>query len=224
MLQSLARAFAQLSDRRLRGVVLTSVAATLLLIAAVTASVWSVIDGIGLVGIGWIDGLLASVGAVAVFAGTMMLFPAIANVVSGLFVDRVADAVETTHYPALGPGRGVGVGETLASALRLFAAAVVLNLMVLPLYIFVPGLNLVLFYGLNGWLLGREYMEIVASRRMDAAAFKTFRKTHSWSVFATGVVIAVIASVPILNLAAPVIGTAFAVHRFQDLRAAPDAA
>ncbi len=224
MLRSLSRAFAQLSDPRLRGVVLTSVGATLLLVAAVTATVWSVIDGIGLVGIGWIDGVLASLGAIAVFVATMMLFPAITNVVSGLFVDRVADAVESTHYPALGEGRAVGVGESLASALRLFAAAVALNLLVLPLYIFVPGLNLVLFYGLNGWLLGREYMEIVAGRRMEPAEFKTFRKTHSGAVFLTGVIIAVIASIPVLNLAAPVIGTAFAVHRFQDLRAAAHAA
>ncbi|MEJ0071726.1 MAG: hypothetical protein WDO24_26715 [Pseudomonadota bacterium] len=40
-----------------------------------------------------------------------------------------------------------------------------LNLVLLPLY-FVPGLNLVLFYGANGYLIARGYFEQVAVRRL----------------------------------------------------------
>jgi len=86
-----------------------------------------------------------------------------------------------------------------------------LNLLALPVYLLVPGINLFLF------LLGREYFEVVALRRLDAAATRAARNRFGLRVFLGGVMIAALFSLPLVNLVAPVIATAFMVHVFEAL-------
>jgi CysZ protein len=45
--------------------------------------------------------------------------------------------------------------------------SIALNLLALPIYALIPLLNVVLFLGLNGYLFGREYFELIALRRLD---------------------------------------------------------
>ena len=88
------------------------------------------------------------------------------------------------------------------------------NLLILPLS-FVPFANILYpaFYLLiNGVLLGREFWEVVAPRRMSFEAAHALRRRHRFKVFVSGVVIALLFLIPVLNLIAPVIATAFMVH------------
>ena len=79
----------------------------------------------------------------------------------------------------------------------------------------------------NGYLLGREYFELAAMRHMPPEAAKQLRKTNRITVLLCGLIIAAVASVPILNLITPLFGTAFMVRiykglsRASDLRVAP---
>jgi len=96
-----------------------------------------------------------------------------------------------------------------------------LNLAALPLYLvlmFVPPLNLFVFYLLNGYLLGREYFELVAARRLDMAAVKRFRRTYRGRVLLAGVVIAFLLTLPIVNLVMPIMATGAMLHVFEGLR------
>jgi uncharacterized protein involved in cysteine biosynthesis len=70
---------------------------------------------------------------------------------------------------------------------------------------------------LNGYLFGRGYFEVVALRRLDAAAAKALRLRFAGRVFFGGVVIAGMFALPLVNLVAPVIATAFMVHVFEAL-------
>ena len=91
----------------------------------------------------------------------------------------------------------------------------------LPLYIlalFVAGLGAVLFYGINGWLTGRMYYEQVALRRLSPAEVKGWRQANSGVLWMTGIAIAFLGTIPILNLIVPVLGTAAMVHVAQSLR------
>ena len=81
-----------------------------------------------------------------------------------------------------------------------------------------PGINVFLFLGLNGYLFGREYFEVVALRRFDVAGARQMRQRFGARVFIGGVVIAALFALPLVNLVAPVIATAFMVHIFQELR------
>jgi uncharacterized protein involved in cysteine biosynthesis len=75
----------------------------------------------------------------------------------------------------------------------------------------------VLFYALNGYLLGREYFELVALRHLPAPAAAQLRRRHRVKLFWGGVTIAFLSSLPVVNLLVPVIATAFMVHVFEQL-------
>ncbi|MGH9808822.1 MAG: EI24 domain-containing protein, partial [Terriglobia bacterium] len=80
-----------------------------------------------------------------------------------------------------------------------------------------PGVNLIAFYLGNGYLLGREYFELAAMRHLPIEDVKRLRKANVGYVWMCGLIIAVIASVPILNLITPIFATAFMVHIYKQL-------
>jgi len=164
----------------------------------------------------WLEWTADIAGGAVALVATWFLFPAVLAGIAGLFLEEVADAVERRRYPDLPPAPGARVGASIASALRLFAVTAALNLLALPAY-FVPGLNLVVFWLLNGYLLGREYAEAVALRRVPPDRAGHLRRTHRLRLFAAGATIAFLLTLPLANLLAPVIGTALMVHALRGL-------
>jgi uncharacterized protein involved in cysteine biosynthesis len=59
---------------------------------------------------------------------------------------------------------------------------------------------------------------VVALRRLDRGTAKAVRQRFAGRVFIGGLVITGLFSLPLVNLVAPVIATAFMVHVFQGLR------
>lgn len=164
-----------------------------------------------------LDWLLDILGGLAVLALTWLLFPAVVTLIMSLFIERIAAAVEAIDYPELGPPRRQPFAETLKAMARLTGLTILLNLLALPAYLLVPGINLLVFLALNGYLLGREYFEAVALRRLDWAAAKGVRNRHGGRVFLGGIVIAALFALPLVNLVAPVVATVFMVHLFEAL-------
>jgi uncharacterized protein involved in cysteine biosynthesis len=146
-----------------------------------------------------------------------LLFPGLASIVVGLFLETIARAVEARHYPNLPAPRNQPIREAVWSATKLAIISIVLNLLVLPIYL-VPVLNIFVFYGLNGYLLGREYFELAALRRMNGPDAREMRRRHKTRVFVAGVVITFMLSIPFVNWFMPVIAAAFVVHVFESLR------
>ena len=103
------------------------------------------------------------------------------------------------------------------AALRFLAIVIVFNLAVLPLYL-IPFANVLVFYGLNGYLLGREYFEMVASRRLDRPAQKGLWRRHRVGFLLAGVVVAFVSTLPLVNFAAPVLAAAAMTHLVETYR------
>lgn len=217
MFTAFARAFGQLGDPAIRRVIGLSLATTILLYLALVGVLWWVLTSTAFFGLAWAETLADALGGLAAFLLALFLFPAVVSTVAGLFLDDVADAVEARHYPALPAPRAQGLAAGMWAGLRLGGIAVALNLLCLPLY-FVPVVNVVVFYALNGYLLSREYFEMVALRRMDAPEVHAMRKRHPVRLWLTGATITLIATIPILNMLFPVIGTAAMVHVAHRLR------
>ena len=218
MLTALCRALYTLSMPPLRRVVLLS-----LFLAVLTfALLWLAVAGVlyNTVFFEWrpLNWLADLMGGLAVLALSWLLFPAVVTLIMSFFFGRIAAAVEALDYPGYGPPRRQPIGETLGAMLRLTALTLVLNLLALPVYLLLPGINLFLFLALNGYLLGREYFEVVALRRLDAAATRAARHRSGLRVFLGGVMIAGLFAVPVVNLVAPLIATAFMLHVFEALR------
>jgi CysZ protein len=79
--------------------------------------------------------------------------------------------------------------------------------------------NLIAFYVGNGYLLGREYFELAAMRHIPAAEARRLRLANRGTVFLCGLIIAGLASVPILNLLTPLFATSFMVQIYKRLAA-----
>jgi len=157
----------------------------------------------------------------AVVVLALMLFPASFGIVISIFMEKIADIVESEHYPELGPARGIPIWTGIWTGIVFLLAVVALNLVMLPFYIvaiFVAGLGAVLFYAVNGWLTGRVYYEQVALRRRSPAEVKAWRRANSGVLWLTGIVIVFLGTLPILNLIVPVLGVAAMVHVAQTLK------
>ena len=102
----------------------------------------------------------------------------------------------------------------IGAGLKFFLVVLVVNLVALFLLL-VPGVNLIAFYVGNGYLLGREYFEMVAMRHLPAEEARRLRKANLATVLLCGLIIAGLASVPILNLLTPLFATAFMVHIYK---------
>lgn len=220
LLDAFKKAIQQLSDPRFRSVLLRAIAFTLGLYVALGCLAWWGIDALsGLVTTGWLHAVIAVVLAFgAAFLALWLVVP-IAALFVGLFLDDVAEAVETRFYPP--PGEPLSVARGMAMALRFLGLIVGINLLFLPLYLFVPGPNAVAFYAVNAYLIGREYFEMVGYRHASAPNVRALRKRHRVTVFLAGLAIAVFLSVPILNLLVPIVGTAFMVHVYKALADRP---
>ncbi|MDA0261469.1 MAG: EI24 domain-containing protein [Proteobacteria bacterium] len=216
---SIARGFRQLTDPTFRSVLVRSVLLSLVVFAVLTVFVWwalerwGVFDGI----VGW---AFDFVGWSLFLLVTWILFPAIVSLFISVFLDEIVDAVELRYYPDDPPSKALGVWEAFVIGLRFTALLVLLNLLVLPLQLLVfwlPLINFFIFYGLNGYLLTREYFDLVVLRHHDEGQVARLRRKNAGKIFPTGVVIAFLLTVPILNLVAPIVGVAAMVHVFKGL-------
>ena len=218
MFDAYLKAVGQLADPAVRRVAWLSIGVA----GAVFAALWTAI-GAGLANTAffehaWLEWVVDALGGLATLLLTWLLFPGVVSAVVGVLLERVVSAVEARHYPHLTPARGVSALAGVVSAVRFLALVVAVNLG-LMVFLFVPPVFPFVFYGANGYLLSREYFELVALRRTDRDTARAVRRAHRGTLFATGVIAAFALTVPVVNLLAPVVVTAAMVHLFETWRA-----
>jgi len=214
-------AFHQLGDRKLRGVVWQSLLLSLALQIAIVALAWWGLQSLALFSWEWENRVVRWLGGGAVTVLALMLYPASFGVVVSIFLEKIADIVESEYYPQLGPAHGIPLWTAVWTGIVFLLVLLALNFVMLPFYLlalFVAGLGAVLFYGINGWLTGRMYYEQVALRRRNPADVKAWRRANIGMLWMTGIVIVFMGTIPVLNLIVPVVGTAAMVHVAQTLR------
>lgn len=210
MISAVVKALSQLSDPPIRRVITLTLLLALLAIALLLALAWWLV--------GWLSGLHGWWGDAAQFGGVLatvfiawFTFPALAATIASLFSDDVIDAVEARHFPSRPRGKPVPLLASILDGLKLAALSLLINLVALP-FLFVPPLYAAISWGLGGYLLGREYFEMVAFRRLSRQEAHDLLRRHRGRFTLAGILIAIVLTIPILNLIAPVIATAFMVH------------
>ena len=164
----------------------------------------------------WIETTISWIGGLGLVIGSIFLIPPVTSLMAGLYLDDIAGQVERTDYPSDPPGKEMPAVAAIGVGLQFFVAVLVVNFIAL-LLLLVPGVNLIAFYVGNGYLLGREYFEMVAMRHLPAEEARRLRKAHMGYVSLCGLIIAGLASVPILNLLTPLFATAFMVRIYKQL-------
>lgn len=217
---ALSRGWADLLRPRILGLLLTGIALTIGLFIALQAGLVmllrTVVPGaLTLPLFGTVDiGNTLGWASLALFPvmGFFLMAP-VAAAFSGLFTERVAETVETIHYPGLHT-EPPDIWDSVLESLPLIGAVIgvaIVSLLLTPLLgPFAP----VLFYGANGWLLGREFFQAAARRHLPEAEATALRRRHTTSVTWTGVMIAFLLTIPLLNIAVPVLAAASFTHLF----------
>ncbi|MDX0394664.1 sulfate transporter family protein [Sinorhizobium meliloti] len=165
---------------------------------------------------GWLTfvvGIFASLG----LALALLLAPVTA-LIAGFFLDDVAEVVEKRDYPGEAPGTPLPLAEAITGSAK-FLGVVILGNIVALFLLLVPGVNLVAFFLVNGYLLGREFFEFAAMRHRPPAEARLFRAKHRSTVFLAGLVLAAFLAVPLLNLLTPLFAAGMMVHLHKMLSA-----
>lgn len=223
------KALGQLGDKRFRRVLWLGIGLTLALLFGVYAAFlgvinWTTPDVLTLPWIGevtWVDDLVSGASIILMLILSMFLMVPVASAFTSIFLDEVAQAVEDRHYPHLPAVPRVPFTEVLQDGLNFLALLIVANLLALVLYVFFTPLAPLIFWLLNGFLLGREFFQLVAMRRIGKAGAKVMRRQYTLQIWAAGALMAVPLSIPIVNLLIPVLGAATFTHLYHRLARAP---
>jgi len=223
------KALGQIGDPRFRRVLWLGIGLTIALLFGVYAAFLGVVnwlspDAVTLPIVGevtWVDDLLSWGSVFFMLVLSMFLMVPVASAFTGIFLEDVAQAVEDRHYPHLPPAPRVPFTAALQDSLNFLALIIVANLAALVLYVFFIPLAPVIFWALNGFLLGREYFQLVAMRRLGRAQAKKAYRRNFGIVWLAGGLMAIPLSIPLLNLIIPILGAATFTHLFHRLERAP---
>ena len=217
MLSAFFKGISQLNDRPTQRVLWISIVSATLVFSMLWVVVGVLLGSTSIFTIGWLEWAVDLLGGLATGVMTWFLFPGVITAVICLFFDDIAAAVEARHYPELPPAEGLSMSVALLMTFRYLGVMIVLNL-VLLVFLFFPPLFPFVFYAVNGYLLSREYFELVASRRAGADEIRELRKAHRGRLFVAGMIVALLLTIPGVNLLAPVVATAAMVHLFEEWR------
>lgn len=213
MFASMARAARLIFDPAFAGIVAKALLLTLLLFAAALALAEYALSLLPVLGNPLVNKALEWLAPVLFLFGGVVLGPPVAALFASLFLDQIAARIEARDYPGT-VARPASFVATLRAGLKLAALVLGVNLVLLPIDIGLPVFGELLSVVANGWLLGREYFELSALRHQDVGAAEKLRRQNGGVIWVGGILIALASMVPLLNLMAPLFGTAFMVHLF----------
>jgi uncharacterized protein involved in cysteine biosynthesis len=231
MLDAAVKTLAQMFSPPFRRILLKSAGIALLLIVVVAVGLHRMLAWFAGSGEAWIQttfGITATTPltilawiisiatALGIVAGSIFLMPAVTGLMASFFADEIAEEVERRYYPGDPPGHALPMAPALLQGIQTALLAVLVYLIALP-SLLIAGLGAVVFFLATAFLLGREYFQLAAMRFRSPAEAKTFRKANQSTVFIAGLFLAAFVSIPILNLATPLFGTAFMVHMHKRL-------
>ena len=230
MIVDVLKAIGQVGDNRFLSVLARGVGLTIALLFAFTVAFAYTIgalvpDSFALPWIGeitWIDNV-ASLAVIPVMIGaSVFLMVPVASAFTGFFLDDVAEAVEAKHYPGQPPVARVPLSEGLFESAKFLGVLIGVNLIAFIFYILFAPLAPLIFWSVNGLLLGREYASLVAARRLGSKGARAYRSRNFIGIWMLGTLMAIPLTIPIMNLFVPILGVAAFTHQFHRLNRSPD--
>lgn len=207
------KALGDLLSSEFRAILLKAIGLTLALFVGLMVITQLVLWQLTLLPWPWAETILAVGTGIAMAVLFFFLMGPVTALFAGIYLDRVAEIVERKHYPREAPGRPLGTMRSITTALRFGALALVVNIAVLPTVFFAIGAFVLV--AANAYLISREYFEMAAARHMPLVDARALRKANTPLVFVAGLLPAVAAIVPILNLVVPLFATSYFVHLFK---------
>ena len=169
----------------------------------------------------WLGALINIGGVLFTIALSIWLMVPVTSAIIALFLDEVAQAVEARHYPHLPKQTATKLQDQILVGIRFLGILLLANVGALILSMIVPLLAPFVFWATNGYLMGREYFQMAAMRRMPLAQAQELYQRHQGSIWTAGILMAIPMSIPLVGLFIPILGAATFTHQFERLRALP---
>ena len=169
----------------------------------------------------WLGALINIGGVLFTIALSIWLMVPVTSAIIALFLDEVAQAVEARHYPHLPKQTATKLQDQILVGIRFLGILLLANIGALILSMILPLLAPFVFWATNGYLMGREYFQMAAMRRMPRAQAQELFQRHQGSIWTAGILMAIPMSIPLVGLFIPILGAATFTHQFERLRALP---
>jgi len=169
----------------------------------------------------WLGALINIGGVLFTIALSIWLMVPVTSAIIALFLDEVAQAVEARHYPHLPKQTATKLQDQILVGIRFLGILLLANVGALILSMILPLLAPFVFWATNGYLMGREYFQMAAMRRMPRAQAQELYQRHQGSIWTAGILMAIPMSIPLVGLFIPILGAATFTHQFERLRALP---
>ena len=213
MISAAFKALGDLVSPEFRSILWKAIGLTLLLFVLLFAGIEALFWFLTFLPWPWFETLLALVAGLGLLVLFFFLMAPVTALFAGLYLDTVAEKVERKHY-ANGPiGTALPTATSILLSIQFGLFVLAVNILALP-FIF-TGIGAVLLVVINAYLLSREYFELAAMRVMPVAEAKALRKENAIAVFTAGILPALLALVPIVNLTVPLFATSYFVHLFR---------
>ncbi|GEM_PF-71424 len=216
-LKAFSRSFEQVADRAFLKVFLLGMATTIgaLIFSFIVGQ--QALENYAMGRWEWLDAVVVWASSLLFIWVSVFFFPAISTIFVSIFLDDIVDAVEDRYYADRLAGQRLGLTKIGWLALRLGLIVLALNIAVLPLYvllIWVPFAPFIIFWGLNSYLLGWGYYEMVAVRHLGIREAGRHRSSIRGQVLTGGLFTTFLFTIPLVNLTAPILGAAYLTHVF----------
>ena len=215
------KAVGQISDWRFLRIILFSIVLSGFFL---TGTVWVlqllVPDQITLPFIGdvsWLSKWISNIAFWGMMVLSIFLMIPIASILIGFMLDPIAAAVERKHYADLEQPAARPVLEQVIDASKFMGLLICLNVLALIIYFSSTLLAPIIFWVINGILLGREYFQLVAMRRLGRQGANALRRRHRVRIWFAGILMATPLTIPVINLLIPVLGVATFTHMYHRL-------
>ena len=223
------KALWQISDQRFRRVLMLGIGLSMSVLAVATLGTFLLIrwefgseTSVPFIGqMTWASDVMSWASVLAMLVMSIFLMIPVTSAIISLFLEHVVQAVEDKHYPHLPTVAGMPLGEAFFDMVNFLLVLLAVNLIALLLYALFFPVAPFIFWGLNGFLLGREYFQMVATRRLGRAEARALRKRHTGKIWLAGTLVAVPLSVPLVNLVIPILAVATFTHLFHQLATGP---
>jgi len=108
----------------------------------------------------------------------------------------------------------VPLWDAVRDTLNFLGILVAANILALIVYGLIPPAAIFIFWGLNGYLLGMEYFQLAAMRRLGRERAAALRKEHRSRIWMAGTLMAMPLTLPLVNLLIPILGAATFTHLY----------
>ena len=212
--------FSQLPDPTFRRVIIKAILLSVCVFVFLAIIVWFVLSETNFFTFWLFEAFADIFGGVTAIITAWLLFPTLASFFITLFLEDIVEAVESRYYHDTLLEKINNPSAMFIISLRFTAIALFLNILAIPFYFFTiwfPPLGIFVFYCLNGYLLGREYFELVALRHIKMEDIPSIRQANRLKLFLFGSVTTFLFTIPIINFLAPILGVTGMTHFFRKL-------